>query len=299
MKFLISLISFLLLFSAHAADKIKVVATTSDVAALVRVVAGDRAEVIAIAKGTQDPHYIEAKPSYMVNLRDAQLLVANGLSLEEGWLPSLIRGARNPKVQPGQPGYLDLGASAEAIEIPQGPLSRSQGDVHPDGNPHFTLDPVRMGRLGLVVAKKLGELDTENKDFYHMNALAYQKKLEQKVSEWQSRLKKSQVTKLITYHPSLNYFLERFKIASPVYIENKPGVPPSGQHILSVIQLMKDQKLKIILVDNFFDTKIADRIAKEVPGAKVRSVGVAVGSASELKTLEDLIEQLVRTIEGA
>ncbi|MEK6556057.1 MAG: zinc ABC transporter substrate-binding protein, partial [Bdellovibrionota bacterium] len=125
------------------------------------------------------------------------------------------------------------------------------------------------------------------------------KKLEQKVSEWQSRLKKSQVTKLITYHPSLNYFLERFKIASPVYIENKPGVPPSGQHILSVIQLMKDQKLKIILVDNFFDTKIADRIAKEVPGAKVRSVGVAVGSASELKTLEDLIEQLVRTIEGA
>ncbi len=283
--------------SLQAFTKINVVASTADIQALVSAVGADQIQLTGIVKGSIDPHYLEAKPSYMVKLRDADLLVVNGLSLEIGWMQSLIRGARNPKVNPGSQGYLDLGALIEPLQKPTGSLSRAMGDVHPNGNPHFTLDPIRMGELAIKIAVRLGELDSVNKDAYVNRAKTYQARLVEKTKDWQARLEKSGVKKLITYHPSLNYFLDRFHLVAATHIESKPGVPPTAGHILDVIQIAKKENIQVALVDNFFDTKIADRIAKENPKLKVKSVGISVDSAPGLKTIEDVQEQLVKAIE--
>lgn len=291
------LILILICFSATAQAKLKIVASTADVAALVKEVTGDLATVDGIAKGTQDPHAIEPKPSYMLKMNGADLVVANGLSLETGWLPTLIQGARNPKILPGGPGYLDLGASAEPIDIPSGTVSRAMGDVHPDGNPHFTLDPERTGKLALVVAERLGELDAEHKADFEARARAYQTRISGKIKAWQERVKKSGLKEIVTYHPSLNYFLARFGLKSAGFLEPKPGIPPTAQHIVEIIGVVKTKKIPLILVDNFYDAKIADRIKIEAPQVKVKTVGIAVGSAAGLDKLEDVTEQLVRAIE--
>lgn len=288
---------FLLSVVSHA--KLNVVATTADIAALVKEVSADKVNLSQIAKGSQDPHYIEAKPSFMVKMRDADLVVANGLSLEVGWLPTLIKGARNPKVSPGSKGYLELGSLIIPIEKPIAQITRAMGDVHPDGNPHFTLDPLRTGELALKIAEKLSDLDSENKDFYMANAKKYQELMNQKTSEWSKRLKASGVMTVVTYHPSLNYFMDRFGLKIAMHLEAKPGIPPSAQHILSVIEKMKKEKIRLILVDSFFDTKIAERIAKEVPQAKVLSVGIAVDSLPQLSSLQAVTEQIVKAIENA
>lgn len=289
---------FCFMYAASAEARLNVVATTSDIGALAKEVAGDDASVVAIAKGSQDPHFIEAKPSYMVKLRDADLLISNGLSLEIGWLPSLIRGARNPKVNPGSAGHLDLGSLIEPLERPTGSITRAMGDVHPDGNPHFTLDLERDADLAQKIADRMGQLDPAHKDGYVTRAKAFKTRIESKMKDWKARIEKIGIKKVITYHPSLNYFLNRFGIQSPLNLELKPGVPPSAQHILDVIAVTKTEKIKLILVDNFFDTKIADRVAKESPGTRVVSVGIAVESAPNLKTLDDVTEQLVKAFEG-
>ena len=288
----------LMLAPVSAEAKLKVVASTSDIAALATAVGGPDAEVSSIAKGTQDPHYVEAKPSFMVAIRDADLLVINGLSLEIGWIPSLIKGARNPNVNPGGRGYVELGKWIEPIELPTGSVTRAMGDVHPDGNPHFTLDPVRLGDLAIRLAEKMGEVDTKNKDAYLQRAQTFKATLQEKTKSWQSRIAALKNKKLITYHPSLNYFMQRFGLSVENYIENKPGIPPTAQHTLDLIRIMKTAGIKLVLVDNFFDTKVAERIAKDVPGAKVVSVGIAVGSTPDLKSSIDVIEQLVKVIEA-
>lgn len=279
--------------------KLNVVASTADVAALVKVVAGDNVNLSQIAKGSQDPHYIEAKPSYMVKMRDADLVVANGLSLEIGWLPTLLKGARNPKIAVNSKGYLDLGALITPLDKPAANITRAMGDVHPDGNPHFTLDPVRMSELATKIADKLSELDSANSAIYAANAKQFQESISKKMADWTLRIQRIEIKELVTYHPSLNYFLDRFGLKAPIYLEAKPGVPPSAQHVLAVINTMKKQNIKLILVDSFFDTKIAERIIKETPKAKVISVGISVEAQPGLNKLEDVTEQLVNAIESA
>lgn len=290
---------FSIALAAQAQAKLNVVATTTDIGAIVKAVGGDDISLSVIAKGSQDPHYIEAKPSYMVKLRDADLLVSNGLSLEIGWLPSLIRGARNPKVNPGSPGNLELGSFIDPIEKPTQTLTRAMGDVHPDGNPHFTLDPVRDGDLAQHVAEKLGQMDNAHKDAFAKRAAAYKDNLDKKVKDWQARLDKTGIKEVVTYHPSLDYFADRFHIKIPINLEAKPGVPPTTAHILEVIDTVKKDKIKLILVDNFFDTHIADRVVQDAPTAHVASIGNAVDSAPGLNTTEDVIEQFVKAFEKA
>lgn len=287
------------LMTVAAQAKLNVVATTADIAALVKVVGADKINLSQIAKGSQDPHYIEAKPSFMVKMRDADLVIANGLSLEVGWLPTLIKGARNPNISPNSKGNLELGSLISPLEKPTGPITRAMGDVHPEGNPHYMLDPQRTGDLAVKIADKLSELDSSNKDFYQANSKKYQEAMAKKVGEWTARLKVSGVKTVITYHPSMNYFMDRFAIKVAAHLEAKPGIPPSAQHILSVIDTMKKENIRLILVDSFFDTKIAERIAKEVPNSKVVTVGIAVDSLPELNTLQDVTEQIVKAIESA
>lgn len=287
----------LTLITSTCFAKLKVVTTTADIAALIKQIGADKIEVTSIAKGSQDPHFLEAKPSFMVRIRDSDLVVSNGLSLEIGWLPNLTRGARNPKVLEGTAGNMILGSMIDPIDLPSQQISRAMGDVHPEGNPHFMLDPLVVSELGLKVAERLGQLDPQNQEFYKRRAAVYQEKIQNKILEWQSRIAKSGIKQVVTYHPSMNYFLKRFGLQSPLHLEAKPGVPPSAKHILKVIETMKNEKIRIILVDNFFDSKIADRVKHDVPGAKVFSVGISVESKPDLKSMEDVVEQIVKMIE--
>lgn len=285
--------------SATALAKLKVVATTSDMEALVKAVGGDNLEISSIAKGTQDPHQIEAKPSYMVKMRAADLVVAQGLELESAWIKPLIQGARNPKIAVGTKGFLELGEKLNPIGVPQGEVSRAQGDVHPGGNPHFQLDPLRLGDAALVVAERLGELDSGNRDIYKKNATEFRQRLKDKNKEWKGRIEKTKVKAVISYHKTLDYFFDRFEIKNPLQLEPRPGIPPTASHLLQVIALMKKDDIRLVLIENYFDEKAGDKVKNEVKGSRILLVPVSVGGEPELKTNEAVIENLVKKLEDS
>ncbi len=282
---------------AHA--RLQVVATLPDFAALTTEIGGEWVDVKSIAKGTQDPHFIEAKPSFMRVVHDADLVIANGLELEVGWLPSILRGARNPKVMEGNPGFLDLGASIQALDIPRGSVSRADGDVHASGNPHYNLDPIRMGDCAQRIADRLGQLDASHSQFYLDKAVAFRKRMIEKTKAWTARIKASGVHQVVTYHKSFTYFFNRFGITSPAMLEPKPGIPPTSTHILEVIRILRDQKVPLILVENYFDPTVTERIRQDLPSVRSKTVAIQVGGDPEIKTYDDLIEKLVQAVESA
>ena len=293
------LLSILLLLApGFAQAKLNVVTTVTDLAAITSEVAGENASVESIAKGTQDPHFVEAKPSFMLKVSKADLVVAVGLDLEVGWLPSLIQGARNPKVRAGEKGYLEVGPLVDPIELPSGKLSRAEGDVHPDGNPHFYLDPIRVGKAGEVIAARLGELDPAHAADYTKRAKALSDRMKSKTDAWKKRIEKTGVKKVVTFHKTLSYFFDRFGIANSAQLEPKPGIPPTSGHIIEVIETMKSQKVSLILVENFFDASVTKKIIQEVPGSRAATVAVDIGGDPAVKTPDDLFEQLVKAIEG-
>jgi zinc/manganese transport system substrate-binding protein len=287
---------FLSLSAAEA--KLNVITTIPDLRVIAHEVGGDLIHVESLGKGTQDPHHIEAKPSFMLKVNHADLVIAEGMELEIGWLPSIIAGARNPKVNRGERGYLEVGPKVDPLEVPTGKISRSDGDVHPEGNPHVTLDPIRAGEIGKLIAQRLGELDPANGKKYEENAKAFQAHLIEKTREWQSRIAKSGVTKIVTYHKTLTYFLDRFKIANPAILEPKPGIPPTSGHTIDVIHIIQEQKIPLVLVENYFDATVTNKIKQEVPGLRAVSIPVSVDGATGINTLDDLYEAIVKAIEG-
>lgn len=295
----IQVLSFLAIFACGTAvrAKVSVVATSPDLGAIAVAVGGDNVSVDVLAKGSQDLHALEPKPSFMTRLSRADLLLANGLSLETGWLPSVVRGSRNPKLNPGQPGYLELGDKLDPIEVEKGSVSRAAGDVHPEGNPHWTLDPVRVGRAAILLADRLAQLDAANAGSYSARAREFQTHLDEKTKSWQARISKTGIKDVVTYHKTLNYFLDRFAIKGVGYLEPKPGIPPTAQHILDLMKTVKAQGVKLILVEHYYDDKPAQRVAADFPGIKVRSVPAAVDALPGIKTNEDLFEALVKAFE--
>ncbi|MBU6376097.1 MAG: metal ABC transporter substrate-binding protein [Bdellovibrionales bacterium] len=282
-----------------AQAEVKVLTSTSDLAAIAKVVGGDLTSVESVAKGTQDPHFLEAKPSFMLKTNRADLFVAVGLDLEIGWLPSILRGARNPKVQSGSAGYLEVGPLVDPLEIATGEVTRAEGDVHPLGNPHVTLDPKRCAKIATAIAKRLGEIDPPHAAQYQARAEEFQRKIEEKTKLWTQRLEKTGIKKMITYHKTLNYFFDRFGIQNVALLEPKPGIPPTSGHILKVVSIIKEQKVPLILVENFFDPAVTRKIQQEVPSVQTRIIPVSVEGEPLIKTNEDLFEAIVKSIEGA
>jgi len=281
-----------------AQAKLAIVTTTPDLRVLAAEIGGDAVTVDSIAKGTQDYHYIEAKPSYMTKTSRADLVISVGLDLEVGWLPPVLRGARNPKVNPGSPGYLEAGELIQALEVPTTKISRADGDVHPFGNPHFYLDPIRMGQVAVGIAERMGQLDPSHAEQFKVRGKAIQDRLERETKAWQARLDKTGVKSVVTYHKTLTYFFDRFHIDNPAILEPKPGIPPTTGHILEVIDLIKQKKIPLILVENFFDPTVTQRITESVPSVRATTIPVAVDGAPGINTLDDLFEKIVSTIEG-
>lgn len=266
-----------------AAAAVKVVTTTEDLAALTKEVGGDKVSVEALGKGYQDPHFVDPKPSFILRLHDADLLVVVGRELEIGWLPPLISQSRNARIQPGAAGYLDASLTAKILDIPTGQITRAMGDVHPQGNPHYWLDPENGRRIARAIQDKLSQLSPGDAAYFAQRYADFDKRLGEAEKRWDALMAPDKGLKVVTYHRSWPNFAERFGLNVVGYIEPKPGIPPSPGHTLEVMQEMKRDNVKIILVEPYFDLKTPNAIARET-GAMVLVMTPSVGGVKEAST---------------
>jgi zinc/manganese transport system substrate-binding protein len=271
------------------AKKLNVITATTDLAALAQEVGGDKINVESLAKGYQDPHFVEAKPSFLLKLRQADLLVIVGLQLEIGWLPPLITQCGNSRIQVGANGYLDASQFAEILEIPQGSITRAMGDVHPLGNPHYWLDPDNGRRVAKGIAGKLGEMDPEDAAYFQQRDQDFERRLAEADKKWQADMKPFHGRKVVTYHNSAPNFAKHFGLNVVGFVEPRPGIPPTPSHTLDVINMMKRDHVMVIMVEPYFDRKTPDSIARESGGTVVEYLP-SVGGVKEVTTYFQLFD---------
>jgi ABC-type Zn uptake system ZnuABC Zn-binding protein ZnuA len=283
-----------------AAGRLNVVTATQDLASLAMEVGGDRVNVLSIARGYQDPHFVEAKPSFLLNLRRADLLVVVGLQLEIGWLPPLITQSGNPRIQPAAPGYFDASQFAEILEIPTSQVSRAMGDVHPLGNPHYWLDPQNGLRVAVGLAQKLSQMDPGGAAYFNQRLEDFRKRLTAAEKRWDEQMKPYRGRKVVTYHQSWPNFVKRFGLQVADYVEPRPGIPPSPAHVVELIALMKRQNVRLILVEPYFDLKTPQSVARETGGQVVvlmPSVGGDKDTGDYIKLFDYDVNLLVKAFQ--
>ena len=270
----------------QAASKLNVMTATQDLASLAREVGGDLINADSIAMGYQDPHFVEPKPSFLLKLQKADLLVVVGLQLEIGWLPPLITQSRNAKIQVGAPGYLDMSQSCQILEIPTGQVTRAMGDVHPLGNPHYWLDPDNGRRIAKALAAKFSEMQPANAAAFAQHYADFDKRLAAAEKGWEAKMAPYRNRKVVTYHRSWPNFCDHFGLQVVDYVEPKPGIPPSPVHTLEVINTMKREGIKLILVEPYFDLRAPNKIAQDVGG----QVAVLLPSVGGVKQVTDYFQ---------
>ncbi len=285
-------------YAAHAAGKLNVMTATEDLAAIAREVGGDQISVDSIAKGYQDPHFVEPKPSFILKLQKADLLVVVGLDLEIGWLPPLITQSRNGKIQKGNPGYFDASGYCEILEKPQGQVSRAMGDVHPLGNPHYWLDPENGRRIAKALADKFSQMNPAAASGFASRYADFDKRLTEAEKGWKAKMAPYHGRKVITYHKSWPNFCERFGIDVVDYVEPKPGIPPTPNHTLDVINLMKRDNVKLILVEPYFDLRAPNKIAQDT-GGQVLVLMPSVGGNKEITDYFKLFDYDINLLVSA
>jgi len=284
--------------TARAESKLYVVTTTEDLASIGREVGGDRITVEAMAKGYQDPHFVEAKPSFILKLQKADLLVVVGRELEIGWLPPLITQSRNSRIQPGAAGYLDASLGATILEIPTGNITRAMGDVHPLGNPHYWMDPENGKRIAKEIADKLSEFRPNDRAYFQQQLLSFTSRLDESEKRWLSMMAPYKGTKMVTYHRSFPNFAERFGLDIIGYVEPRPGIPPTPQHTLDLMNEMKRQNVKLVLVEPYFDLKTPNAIGRDT-GAKVLVMPPSVGGVKEVNDYFQLFDYDINLLVNA
>jgi ABC-type Zn uptake system ZnuABC Zn-binding protein ZnuA len=275
-----TLLFLMLLAPAIASAQLKVVTTTEDLGSLTSAIGGDKVSVTALAKGYQDPHFVDPKPSFILAVSRADLLVVVGRELEIGWLTPLLTSSRNSKIQPGSKGYLDASLTVKILEIPTGQITRAMGDVHPSGNPHYWLEPGNGRRMAQAIRDKLSELLPNDKALFAQRYADFDQQLGAAEKRWDATMAPYKGTKIVTYHRSWPNFMERFGLEVMGYVEPKPGIPPSPAHTVDLINEMKRQGAKLIIVEPYFDLKTPQAITNQL-GGKVLVLAPSVGGTKE------------------
>ncbi len=285
---------------AVAAKKLFVVTTIPDLASIAEAVGGDHVETFAIAKGYQDPHFVDPKPSYMIKLQKADLFVQVGLDLELGWVPSLLDGARNPNILPGAKGYVDASENVPLLEIPAGDPTqlRAQGDIHVYGNPHYWLDPLRGKIIADNIHRALVRLRPEWKADFNRNLQSFKSKIDRKTREWIERLQPYSGTPIVAFHNSWPYLEERFPFDIVMFIEPKPGIPPTPKHLVRVIKAMKQNNIRVIIIEPYYSKKSAELVAAKT-GAVVVELAGSVGAEPGIDDYFDLFEYNINKLIDA
>jgi zinc/manganese transport system substrate-binding protein len=281
-----------------AAKTLTVVTTTEDLAALTREVGGERVQVESMARGYQDPHLVEAKPSFLLKLQRADLLLSVGLQLEIAWLPPLITQSRNPRIQVGAAGYLNVSQFVEVLEIPAGEVTRAMGDVHPLGNPHYWLDPENGRRMARAIKNKLTELQQEDAGYFERRFMDFDRRLREAEIKWSDQASALRRIEVVTYHSTWPNFAKSFGLKVVGFVEPKPGIPPTARHTLDIINLIKRNKVPLILVEPYFDLRTPNSIAAQT-GAKVVVLLPSVGGNAEVTTYFELFDYNLRLLATA
>lgn len=290
MKKILSL--FLILFSANAFAKVKVVATLPDIAEIVKAIGQDKVDVSSLLSGGTDPHFADARPDYILKVNRADVVCAVGLDLEIGWLPKVMEKAANAKVQSGGLGFCELGQAIKPLEIPTGVINRALGDVHPHGNPHFTLDPLKVAESGAEVVRVLSAVDEANAAAYQKNYDAFKKQMETLHAQMKAKVKK---VKVMEYHKEFTYFFNSYGLESAGSLEEKPGMPPSATRIAQVAQAAKANKVQVLFATASAPHQTLERFT-ELSGIPVVTVPSYVQSSGDAKSIEALQNLLVKSI---
>src|SRR3954467_6036954 len=301
MKKTLVLVFAALLFAplaARAQGKMNVMTTTEDLASIAREIVGDHGTVESIARGYQDPHFVEAKPSFILKLQKADVLVVVGRELEIGWLPPLIQQSRNAKIQPGSEGYIDASQQASILEIPTAQVTRAMGDVHPLGNPHYWMDPENGKRIGKEIADKFAQLRPNDRAVFTQRLGDFSARLDAAEKGWLAQMAPYKGMKVVTYHRSFPNFAERFGLDIIGYVEPKPGIPPSPQHTLDLQEEMKRQSVKIVLVEPYFDLKTPNAIGRDT-GSQVLVMPPSVGGVKETSDYFALFDYNINLLVNA
>ena len=264
----------------HASVDLTIVTTTEDLASLVREIGGEAVSVEALARGYQDPHFVEPKPSFILKLTKADLLVVVGRDLEIGWLPPLVQQSRNARIQPGAQGYLDASLTARILEVPTGQVTRAMGDVHALGNPHYWLDPDNGQRIAAAIREKLIALRPQRAAFFHERYAGFTSRLTASAERWDALMAPYRGVKVVTYHRSWPNLAERFGLKVIGYVEPRPGIPPTPAHTRNLVEAMIQQRVRLLLVEPYFDLRTPNAIARQA-GAQVVELSPSVGAAPE------------------
>jgi zinc/manganese transport system substrate-binding protein len=282
--------------ASSASAQLRVVATTPDLASVAREIGGDRVNVVALAKPTEDPHYVDAKPSHIVTLNRADALIEGGAELELGWLPPLLENSRNSKISAGAPGRIVASEGVKMLEVPTS-FDRSKGDVHSLGNPHFMIDPVTVRIIARNIATHFAQIDPKNAATYNGNLARFNAKLDAKYADWQKQLAPYRGARIVTYHKDFVYLAQRFGLTIVDELEPKPGIAPSPAHLAQVIGKMKSSNAKVILVQPFQNRKTAETVARQT-GATVLDISQQPGAVPNTSTYFDLMDNIVKTLAG-
>lgn len=284
---------FLLLSTGTAFAKLRVVATLPWIGSLVSEIGKDGVNLNVIVKATQDPHFVEAKPSMILSVRKADVLIYNGLDLEIGYLPVLIESSRNEKIQSGMPGNVDCSRYVLVIERPVS-VDRSMGDVHPFGNPHYHFSPKNIERVAAGITDVLSRMDARNADFFRKNMAAFSSKMRGKELSWKTG--RFHGKKVVAYHKLFEYLAADFGFAISGYIEAKPGIPPSAGYIGRLIEKMKEDRIHTVITTTLYSRKEVDFIASRT-GANVRVLPHDVGSMPEIVDWFTLMDAVLSKLE--
>src|SRR5690242_15908008 len=294
-KILLILSVFFSAFSAQA--KLNVVATLPDFGSIAREIGGDNVNVTVLAKPTEDPHFVDARPSFVVALRSADVLIDGGAELELGWLPPLLQNARNAKLDVGKPGRVQASQGIRLMNVPTN-VTRAAGDVHALGNPHFAVDPIIAKAIAQNIAQSFAAVDPPNAATYDANYKKFEAAINAKLQQWGALMQPFQGQHVVAYHDSWPYFADRFGVNIDVFLEPKPGIPPSPSHLTDVIQKMKEYHIKAIIVEPYHDRRIAEKVARSTD-AKVLDFSQFPGGIPNTDTYVALIDQLVKRLADA
>lgn len=294
---LITLLLNTLFLTQRVLAEVNVVTSVPDLAAITKEIGKDKVEVESLAKGYQDPHFVDAKPSYVLKLNRADLLIYNGLDLEIGWLPVLITGSRNSKItSPNADGNLDASTLINnVLEVPEVPVDRSMGDVHPRGNPHYLLDPRNGISVAKGIAQRLGKIDPGNSSFYDTNYQQFKERMVSEIAAWEQELSGLEDAEIITYHKLWAYFNDWTGLREVNTVEPKPGIPPSPSHVAELIKNAKSRNISFVLAANYYPEKTAKEVAAKIGTPFVR-VPAMVDGTEEVKTYSDLFDVIVKRI---
>jgi zinc/manganese transport system substrate-binding protein len=281
-------------FQAAISDRLYIVTTYPYIADIVEKIGKDKVHVIPLARGDYNPHVIIPKPSYIAKVRQADLLIINGAQLEIGWLPPIIKQANNSNIQPGEPGFLDLSTVVPLMDIPTS-VSREQGDVHPDGNPHFSLNPDNIPVIVKAITGKLCTIDPENASFYQANSREFTRNWENAMKGWEEKLQPLKGVRIVEYHKVYDYFLRRFGLVIAGTVEPLPGIPPTTKHIEQIEKMMEREKIRYILHDVYNPQDASVYLSKKL-GVKMIILPHDVGAVKEAEGIFTLFDEIVRRL---